>query len=79
VARLLTSASAKDRALADWTKYSWQINLPETDYGTFGKAIADLENAEPLLCVNRVSIHTVASDPALQQVELVATNNIQTK
>ena len=36
------------RRLAEWTKHVWQIDLPQTISSTTGKAIADLENTEPL-------------------------------
>lgn len=77
VARLESSAVFKQPELAAWLKYNWVIDLPQADYGTLGKAVAELENAEPLLSVTKVSIHASADQPEFQQVVLMATNTIQ--
>jgi hypothetical protein len=77
VARLEGSATLTQDELSGWMKYNWIIDLPQTDYGTLGRAIADLENAEPLLCVTRISIHASADQPQFQHVELAAANFIE--
>ena len=79
VARLGNSTNFKEAEMADWTKYSWLISLPEADYATLGKAIADLENSEPLLAINKITIRAESSQPQVQQVELVAMNIIPKK
>jgi hypothetical protein len=79
VARLEGSNDAKESDLAEWTRYNWLISLPETDYRTLGRAIADLENTEPLLAINRMTIHTLPSQPGIQQVEVAAANLIPRK
>jgi hypothetical protein len=79
VARLEGSAVFKQAELADWLKYSWVINTPQADYARVGKAIADLENAEPLLSIMKISIHSIQDQPQFQQVDLVASNIIQKK
>lgn len=79
VARLEGSADAKQAELAAWLRYTWVIDLPQTDYGTLGRAIADLENAEPLLAVTRLSIHATPDQPQLHHVELAAANLIEKK
>ena len=79
VARLENSVGFKEPELAAWTKYSWMIDLPQADYATVGKAIADLENAEPLLSITKLTIHALPDQPQFQQVDLLATNIIQKK
>jgi len=79
VARLEGSFGFKQAELADWLRYNWVINIPQADYARLGKAIADLENTEPLLSVTKISIHSLQDQPQFQQVDLVASNIIQKK
>ena len=58
--------------LADWMRYSWLIDLPQTDFVTIGTALAELENTEPLLSISRLSIKSIAESPQFQQVSLTA-------
>jgi hypothetical protein len=75
-ARLEGSSAFKQPELASWMKYNWLIDIPQADYGKLGKAIADLENAEPLLALTKISIRTTPDQPEFQQVVLSATNVI---
>lgn len=75
-ARLETNGPFKQPELAEWQRYTWQIELPQTDFATAGKAIAELENSEPLLTVTRLSIKADASDPQFQQVNLTAATTV---
>jgi len=77
VARLENSSAFKQPELAAWLKYNWLIDLPQADYATLGQAIAELENAEPLLSITKLSIHAAPDQPEFQQVVLTATNTIQ--
>jgi len=58
--------------MAEWNRFAWLIELPQTDFATLGKALAELENREPLLAISRVSIRAVGDDPQFQQVTLSA-------
>jgi len=78
-ARLEGSSAFKQPELASWSKYSWLIDLPQTDYATLGKAVAELENSEPLLSITKLSIHATPADPEFQQVVLMASNIIEKK
>ncbi|MDQ3197718.1 MAG: hypothetical protein ABIR38_02040 [Chthoniobacterales bacterium] len=69
-ARLEASGEFKQPELADWIKDSWAIELPQSEYGALGKAIAELENREPLLAIQRLVIHAVPEEPQYQQVSL---------
>ncbi|MEP6936506.1 MAG: hypothetical protein ABI871_00385 [Chthoniobacterales bacterium] len=69
-ARLDSSSAFKQPELADWMKYAWQIDLPQTDFAALGKAVAALENTEPLLSTSRLSLKASAEDPQHQQALL---------
>jgi hypothetical protein len=71
-ARLENSAVYKETDLANWMRYNWVIELPQAEFATLGKAIAGLENAEPLLSITRISIKALPEDPQFQQVVLNA-------
>ena len=71
-ARLETSAAFKEADLASWMRYNWVIELPQADFSTLGKAVAALENSEPLLSINRISIKALPDDPQFQQITLTA-------
>jgi hypothetical protein len=53
-------------------RYNWAIELPQADFSTLGKAVAALENAEPLLAITHISIKALPEDPQFQQVTLTA-------
>ena len=78
-ARLENSTGFKQTELINWMKYTWKIDLPAVDYSSLGKAIADLENAEPLLSITRISIKALPDQPQFQQVDLIASNVIEKK
>ena len=71
-ARLETSAVFKETDLASWMRYNWLLELPQADFATLGKAVAALENSEPLLSITRISIKALPEDPQFQQVTLSA-------
>ena len=79
VARLEGNSALKQDELSGWLRYNWVVDLPQADYGTLGKAIADLENAEPLLSVTRLSVHASPDQPQFQHIELAAANLIEKK
>lgn len=78
-ARLGSNTDPTDPQLAGWTKYTWQINLPEADFAALGKALADLENSEPLLSIERLTIHAQPEQLQYQQVDIVANHIIRKK
>ncbi len=77
IARLESNTQFKQPELAAWARYNWIIDLPQTEFATLGKAVAQLENAEPLLSIMRVSIRTVPEDAQFQQVNLSASTVIE--
>jgi hypothetical protein len=68
--RLESNVPYKEADLSDWMRYNWMLDLPQTDFSTLGKAVAELENTEPLLSINHLNIHALADDPQFQQVSL---------
>jgi hypothetical protein len=78
-ARMENNIQLKQPELAEWSKYAWLISIPQADYATVGKAIADLENAEPLLSITKLTIRAIADQPEFQQVDLIAATVIQKK
>jgi hypothetical protein len=69
-ARLEGSVPYKEADLSGWTRHNWLLDLPQTDFATLGKAVAELENTEPLLSIHHINIHALADDPQFQQVTL---------
>jgi hypothetical protein len=69
-ARLESNVPYKEADLSGWMRYNWTLDLPQTDFSTLGKAVAELENTEPLLSINHINIHALADDPQFQQVTL---------
>jgi len=69
-ARLEGSVPYKEAELSGWTRHNWMLDLPQTDFSTLGKAIAELENTEPLLSIHHLNIHALPEDPQFQQVTL---------
>jgi hypothetical protein len=79
VARLETTSAFREAELANWARHTWIIELPGADYATLGKAIAELENTEPLLSINKLTIRASAEQPQYQQVALTAVTYIPKK
>jgi hypothetical protein len=77
VARLESNSNFKQSELAAWTKYNWLIEMPQADFTVLGKAIAALENREPLLSITKLSIHVASNEPQFQQVGIAATTVIE--
>ncbi len=75
--RLESKEPVKETELDNWQRYSWLVDVPLADYHSFGRALADLENTEPLLTITRVRIHTAADDPEMQQITFAATTLIE--
>ena len=72
IARLDGSTAFKQSELSNWMRYTWIIDLPQTDFAPLGYALAELENAEPLLSIVKLQIRAVPDDPQFQQVTLTA-------
>ena len=75
-ARLESNSAFKEADLANWTRYGWVIELPQADFSTVGRAVAALENGEPLLSITRINIKALSEDPQFQQVTLTASTAV---
>ncbi|HYJ07233.1 MAG TPA: hypothetical protein VEX43_19040 [Chthoniobacterales bacterium] len=75
-ARLENSVAYKEADLANWMRHNWLIELPQADFSILGKAVAALENSEPLLSLTRVNIRALPDDQQFQQVTLTASTAI---
>lgn len=69
-AKLDGNTPFKQAELSEWIKYNWTIDLPQADYDLLGKALADLENSEPLLSIAKIKIQAMPDQPQFQQVAL---------
>lgn len=78
VARLSSTSRAMEE-LPDWETNDWMIEVPQADYATFGKTVAALENAEPLLSIARLNIRSMPEDPEFQRIEIAAQQVIEKK
>lgn len=74
--RLEGSTAFKESEMVEWNRFNWTIELPQTDFATLGKALATVENTEPLLAVTRLTIRALGDDPQFQQVSLGASSTI---
>lgn len=70
-ARLDSSELFIQPELAGWMNNGWTIDIPETDFATLGRAIAKLENTEPLFSITKLNIRASAAEPQFQQATLV--------
>jgi hypothetical protein len=77
LAKLEGNIPFKETELADWQKYTWTIELPQADFDSLGKSVADLENSEPLLSITKIRIRTLPDAPQFQTVALTAATIMQ--
>lgn len=75
-ARLESSEDYKQPELDQWSRYNWSVELPSAGFSELGKAIAELENTEPLFAIARIKIHTLPDDPRNQVVDLGITTTL---
>ena len=77
--RLENSSPFKEKELATWDRYLWIVDLPQADFESLGKAIALLENSNPLLSIRKMRIHAATDDPEMQQIVFTAATMIDRK
>jgi hypothetical protein len=53
------------------------IEIPQADFDSLGKAVAGLENTEPLLSVTKIRIRALPDTPQFQHVALTAATIMQ--
>jgi hypothetical protein len=62
-------------SLAGYRRIIWSVELPKVDCVSFAAAVAALENAEPLVSIENISIEAQHDEPDTQRV-LLTLNNI---
>lgn len=72
--RLESTVPFKEPEMADWNRFNWAVDLPQTDFVTLGQALAALENTEPLVAISRISISALGDTPQFQVVTLGLTS-----
>jgi len=77
--RLESSGTFKEKELAGWNRYLWDIDLPQADFESLGRAFAQLENTNPLLSIKKLRIHAATDDPEMQKVVFTAATTINRK
>ena len=78
-ARLEGMTASKEQDLMNWSRYTWALDLPQTDFVTLGNAIAALENSQPLSSIKKLTVRASATAPELQQVSLTISTIIDKK
>jgi len=64
-----------EKEIPGYRRINWGVDVPKVDCLRFASSLADLENQEPLLEVQGVTIETLKDDPEAQHV-LLTLNNI---
>ncbi len=77
--RLESSGDFKEKELAGWSRYLWDIDLPQADFESLGNAMAQLENTNPLLSIKKLRIHAAPEDPEMQKIVFTAATIINKK
>jgi hypothetical protein len=77
--KLDSTAPSKEKELSNWSRYTWSVDLPQADFVTLGRAIARLENSEPLLTIKKLTIRASTESPQLQQVTLTLSTLLDKK
>ncbi len=75
VTRLTTEAP--DKELQGFRALSWGVDLPKVEFVAFSKALAALENEEPLLEVSALQINANREDVETQRILLTVNNLIK--
>jgi hypothetical protein len=75
-ARLEGNGPFKEPELANWSKYAWVIDVPQTDFAALGRAVAELENTQPLLAIVKLQVRAMPDDPQFQQATLTAATTL---
>ncbi len=63
--------------LPGYRRLSWALDLPKVEWFAFGKALADLENLEPLVSIENVSVDALREEPDGQHVVLTLSSIVR--
>lgn len=71
------NSEAPHPVLPGYRRLSWGVDLPKVECISFSKALATLENSEPLLSVESITIESLREEPDAQHVSLVLINTVK--
>lgn len=63
--------------LVGYRRISWSIDLPKVECMNFGATLADLENTEPLIAIESLTMETIREEPDAQHVLLNLVNIVK--
>jgi hypothetical protein len=66
-----------DKEIPGFRHIAWGVDLPKVDFDTFGKAVAALENDEPLLDITAIQVDASRDDVESQHVFLTVNNLVK--
>lgn len=66
-----------DKALVNYRRLNWGIEMPKVDFLAFGAAVSALENAEPLIEIQTFDVEAGREDVGTQRAALGVTNLIR--
>lgn len=66
-----------DKEIPVFRHIAWGVDVPRVDFVTFGKAIATLENEEPLIDISAIQIDASRDDVETQHVFLTVNNLVK--
>ncbi|MEO6740038.1 MAG: hypothetical protein ABIP20_07290 [Chthoniobacteraceae bacterium] len=71
------SGEPVEKELTGFGKYAWAVEVPSVEFVTFGKALAALENDEPLMEIQTVEIESGRTDVQFQHVSITLQNIVR--
>lgn len=71
------NAETVDKDTPGYRRVTWSIDVPRVDCIGFAKAIAQLENEQPLIEIQALSLESMRDDPEGQHVLLTVQNIIK--
>lgn len=79
MARVTTrmNGESQDKKFPDFRKLNWGIEIPSADFVPFAWAVAELENEEPLLEIQSISVDASRDDAGTQRVVLNINNLVR--
>jgi hypothetical protein len=66
-----------EKELTGFRRLNWGIEIPEADFGPFGAALAELENEEPLIEIQSLTIESGRDNVGHQRVVLNVNNLVR--
>jgi hypothetical protein len=71
------TAETVEKTLPGFRKIAWGVDLPRVEFVSFGQAIAELENDEPLLEISAMQIDATRDDVESQHAFLTVNNLVK--